>query len=418
MTPRAQVLVACTVGNAVSMTPAVHAVFGTFLMPLSAEFGWPRAAISVVLTIMALTGAIAYPLAGRIADARGARVIVLPAIAIYAVAIAALALNGGSLWRFYAIFLIASIAGSVVSTPIFSKVVADWFDRGRGTALGISAGLGNAIGAVAFPVLAAVVVGRYGSRMGYGAIGLTVLAIGLPTLALWLRDAPRTSSAPIAETAAATDGGSDEEGVTLGEAVRRPLFWLLAMTVAAGAGCTTAIFSHVVPILAERGHGVEIATSVLGVFAFATSGWQMVCGRVLDRVQNPRIAIPMIAAAVAGLALLDRAESGATLLLAGLLLGIGMGTQYGVLPYFVGRYFGTRGFGAIVGSLYSAVIAVQGITPVLLDHAYDVQGSYRAAVLATCAVLVAGTALLLALPRYPGMAPAGAAPRMATTVAA
>ncbi|MFN3434994.1 MAG: MFS transporter, partial [Sphingomonas sp.] len=55
-----------------STTPAVHAVFGLFLLPLSAEFGWPRAAISVALGIMAVTGAIAYPLIGRIADRHGA----------------------------------------------------------------------------------------------------------------------------------------------------------------------------------------------------------------------------------------------------------------------------------------------------------------------------------------------------------
>ena len=48
------VLIACTLGNAVSVTPAVHAVFGLFLVPLSAQFDWSRASISGVLGILPL----------------------------------------------------------------------------------------------------------------------------------------------------------------------------------------------------------------------------------------------------------------------------------------------------------------------------------------------------------------------------
>ena len=72
-TGRGGVLLACTVGNAVSVTPAVHAVFGLFLVPLSQEFGWARASISVALGIVAVVGAVMYPLIGRHIDGHGAR---------------------------------------------------------------------------------------------------------------------------------------------------------------------------------------------------------------------------------------------------------------------------------------------------------------------------------------------------------
>ena len=62
------VLIAATAGSALATTATVHAVFGTFLVPLSESFGWARSSISVVLAILALTGAIVYPLAGRYAD--------------------------------------------------------------------------------------------------------------------------------------------------------------------------------------------------------------------------------------------------------------------------------------------------------------------------------------------------------------
>lgn len=393
-------LVACVVGNAVSMTPAVHSVFGHFLVPLSEQFGWPRAAISAVLGIMAVTGAVVYPLAGRWADRYGTRHMVLLGNVVLALGLASLAFTTGSLVQFYLSFLILSIGGSVASTPIFSKVVADWFEKGRGLALGLSAGGGNALGSVVMPVIAALLISAYGWRAGYLGLALTVLVLGFPAMLLLLRDAPRGADAD------ADAAIRKSEGMTLAQAVRLPHFWLILVSIAMGAGATTAIFSHVVPILGDRGFGIATGTAVVSLFALVTSIWQIATGQMLDRIASPRVVAPMYMMAIAGLALLEWGQGTAMLLLAGGLLGIGLGAQYGALPFYVARYFGLKAFGTIVGVMYSAVIAAQGITPILLDAAFDAQGSYRIAVTATCAVLAAGAGLLLLLPEYPRKKPA------------
>ena len=391
---RTGVLVACTLGNAVSTTPAVHAVFGLFLLPLSETFGWPRAAVSVVLGILALTGAIVYPLAGRYADRHGARRMLMTGLVLFALSVAALSLLSGSLLQLYATFFLVGLFGSVASTPIYSKVIAEWFEEGRGTALGISAGFGNGIGSVLFPILAAIIVAHQGWRAGYVAVGGLILILGLPALWWLLRDAPTKLSLEAGGEAPAT-------GMLLNEALRTPTFWIIMIAIASGAGCTTAIFSHVVPILTDRGYGVEVGTAVLSTFALVTCAWQVATGRVLDWIASPRVVIPMVAMAVLGLVLLQYGQGTPQLLLGGLALGIGMGAQYGALPYFLARYFGTRAFGAIIGTMYSAVIAAQGTIPVLLDHAFDVQGSYRFALWLVSLALSASAALLLLLPRYP-----------------
>jgi MFS family permease len=397
------VLAACVVGNAVSMTPAVHSVFGHFLVPLSATFGWTRASISAVLGIMAVTGAVVYPLAGRWADRHGARGMVLAANLLFALGIALLAFTDGSLVRFYATFLVISIAGSVASTPIFSKVIADWFDRGRGFALGLSAGGGNAVGSIAMPVIAALLISTLGWRAAYLGLAATVLLIGFPVLLFLLRDVPRRAAGAIDAEA------SDRTGLTLRDAMRLPRFWVILLGIALGAGCTTAIFSHVVPILGDRGIDIATGTAVVSVFALVTSLWQIATGQLLDRIPTPRVVAPMYAMAIAGLAVLEWGSGTPLLLAGGALLGIGLGAQYGALPFLIARYFGLGAFGTIVGVMYSAVIVAQGGTPVLLDAAYDAYGSYRIAVTLTCAVLAAGAALLLVLPGYGGDRPAATA---------
>ncbi|WP_395392934.1 MFS transporter [Novosphingobium sp. BL-8A] len=385
------VLFACTLGNAVSVTPAVHAVFGLFLVPLTEAFGWNRASVSGVLGILALVGAVTYPLIGRHVDKAGARRTLLVGIFGLSLSIAALALNSGSLLQFYATFTVLAVFGAMAGTPIFQKVIADWFDENRGTALGISAGGGCGIGSVVLPVLAAVLVQTWGWRAGYLGIAAFMLVIALPLLVLLLRDRA---------TVAGAEAAVERDGMTLGEAAQTPMFWLILIALAAGAGGTTAVFSHVVPILSDRGFSVATGTAVVSVFALVTSGWQIATGRIMDKIPTPRVAVPMYLMAVIGLVILETAQGTPLLLLGGALLGIGLGGQFGALPYFIARYFGTRHFGSVIGAMYSAVIAAQGTTPILLDLVFDARHSYRPALVGVGAALLAGALLLMLLPRY------------------
>lgn len=386
------VLFACTLGNSVSVTPAVHSVFGLFLVPLSEAFGWSRASISGVLGVLALVCAISYPLIGRFVDQNGARRTLLTGVVGLALAIAGLGLTSGSLLQFYLTFTVLSFFAAMAGTPIYQKLVADWFDENRGTALGVSAGGGCGIGSVIIPVLAAVLVGRWGWQAGYFGIAAFMLIVAFPLLVLFLRDHAGTHGD---EEVAIT-----REGMMLGEAVRQPAFWLIMVAVAAGAGGTTAVFSHVIPILGDRGVSVATGTLVVSVFALATSGWQVATGRIMDKVASPRVAVPMFLMAILGIALLEFGAGTPALVLAGLLLGVGMGAQYGALPYYIARYFGVRHFGSIIGAMYSAVIAAQGVTPILLDLVFDNVHSYRPALYGVGAALLTGAILLLLLPRY------------------
>lgn len=384
------------------MTPAVHSVFGLFLIPLSETFGWPRAAISGVLGLVAVVSAVALPILGRFADRRGVRGMILLGNAALAAGVALLAFTDGSLLRFYATFGVIALAGSLPSSPFFSKLIADWFVARRGAMLGITAGFGNALGATLLPIAAAVMMPLIGWRGTYAGIGAIVVGIGFPVLFLLLRDAPRHGSSD-------PDAGLRGEGPTLSKACRTPTFWLLIVAIATGAGCLTAVFSHIVPILAERRISVSVATSVLSVFALTTAAWQITIGIALDRLPSARLTAPFYLMGVGGIALLASAQTLPWLLAGGVLLGIGLGTQYGALPYFVARYFGLRSFGAIVGVLYSAVTLAQGVTPILLDHGFDVQGSYHTGLIVIGAALTIGAALLLFLPAYRGSSAAPAA---------
>ena len=385
------VVVACTVGNGVSVTPMVYTVFGLFLIPIATEFGWPRAGVSFVLLIIAIAGAIGYPIVGRMIDRYGARPVILTGNVLFAASVASVSLAEASRIQFYSAYALIGITAAIPSSVMFTKVIAGWFDQRRGLFLGIAGGLGNGIGAALSPLFVYALISSYGWRAGFQGIGAAIILIGFPVLYLLLRDPPRGVSR------SATEHLEKTAGLSLTEALRTSTFWIILAAIALGAGCMTAIFAHVVPMLLDRGVSARQATTVLATFSLVTAGWQIGMGYMLDRIPRPWIAAPFYLLALAGLILLESTSSYPLLLLSGLLMGLGLGTEYGVLPYFLSRYFGTRHYGAISGSMYGVIVLTQGLTPFLMDLVFDVTGNYDIAIIAICVGLVLGAILITRL---------------------
>jgi MFS family permease len=390
---RGAVVAACTVGNFVSATPMVNSVFGVFLLPLSKAFGWPRAEVSGVLALIAAIGALAYPIVGRIADRYGARRTVLIGNLLFAATIAALALANGRLTQVYFLFALVGVAAAIPSTVLYGKVVAGWFAARRGLMLGVTAGLGNGVGATVMPGVAAILIGLWGWRGAYLGLGLIVLALGFPILFLALREAPRA-------TAASEDVAVIQVGATSAEARRDPVFVMLAVAIALGAGSLTALFTHVVALLLDRHIPIAVATGVIMAFALSGTGWQLAFGYLLDKASTPKIAAPFFLISILGVVLIAMASAPSLLLLGGLFVGLGLGAEYGLMPYALARYFGLRAYGETYGLIYGLIVLTMGVTPMLMDIVFDRMGGYAIALAAIGVSLALSAGLILLLPRY------------------
>ena len=82
------------------------------------------------------------------------------------------------------------------------------------------------------------------------------------------------------------------------------------------------------------------------------------------------------------------------------MMGIGLGTEFGLLPYSISRYFGLKSYGAISGVMYSAVAMTTGFLPVLMDVVFDLSGSYQIAMVAITVGMLVGSLLVAFLPPF------------------
>jgi MFS family permease len=387
------VIFAATFGCFVSVTPTIVTVMGVFLKSITAEFGWLRSEVAGALAVIALGNAIAYPFAGRLADRIGARRTALIGNLLLGISILAISQVPAQPAIYYLVFIFAGAAGALPSTMIYAKLIAEWFDRTRGLWMGFCGGIGNAVGAILFPSIGAMLLETHGWRTGFLGIGIFVLLVGFPVLFFLLRESP-------ARQRKAEDPVVVLDGMTFREAMRKPLFWLIFSIVPLGAGCMTAMFTAIPAILTDRGLAMESAIQVISAFALSTLFVEPTVGWLTDRTTSPKIVAPLYMSSVIGLWLLIHAQSQPLLIVAGLLIGVGAGVEYTVLPYLLSRYFGLKEFGAISGIAYAGTLGFGALAPVVLNGVYDLTGKYDLAVYGIAGVLLYSATAILTFGPY------------------
>ncbi len=388
----AGVILGCAFGNLVSVTPVINGTFGIFLVPVTHALGWSRTDFSVVLLVMAIVGVVGYPVAGRLADRYGVRPVALIGNASFALCVAGLAFSNGNRYLVYGLYALVGLAGTLSSCVLLMKPISLWFTRHQGLLFALTGAFGINIGIAVLPFLVKAITANYGWRAAYAGLGAFTFAVGCPAMIL-LRDPPRAAAGLILSDATTT-------GLTVREARRRPEFWLLMFSVALGAGSLSAMLTHMIPMLTDRGIALTFATSVFATTALCNASWQIVIGAMLDRTRSPRFAGAFLITAIAGLALIGSATGPAWLIGGAALVGIGSGTEYGLLPCVIQRYFGVRAFSAIYGSIFGVSILVSGFTPILMGLTFDMRGNYALALVLIAVALLCSAILIFLLPVY------------------
>jgi MFS family permease len=401
---------ACVIGMMVSVVPFHIGTFPLFLGPVSAEFGWGRAAFALSVNISGVCAALAAPFVGRLVDRFGARSVLVPAIVLYALATMAQSQLTASKPQFYATYCLLGVSEAIAGPVAFSHLISSTFQSRRGLFLALVIGAAPTISIMIMAPVTHLLIDHYGWRNTYTILGATILLLGFPAIAFLLRD-PLRSAAPQAQSASNT-GPPSLPGRTVLEVFATATFWLILVALVVHSLVVGGVRAHTVALLTDRGISAAIATLAISIFALAGLIGNVSSGFLLDRVPSARVALPFFAAALLGLLLLDHATGTVTALAGIAILGFGIGAESGIGPYFFSRYFGIRSFGTIYGCLVSLLAISSGIGPYLLGRSFDRFGSYSHALGVSEIGLALGIVLVMLLGPYVyAVRPREAAPR-------
>ncbi len=160
--------------------------FSLLVGPLTDEFGWSRASISIGFSLRTELGGIAAPVVGFAVDRMGVRRITLAGVFIVALGFVLMS-RVDSLVFFYVAVVVIAVGMSGTGGPNASTVISHWFRRQRGRALGLMT-LGGGAGGLS-AIIFAWLISSFGWREALVIVAVVQLIVCVP-LAISIRNRP------------------------------------------------------------------------------------------------------------------------------------------------------------------------------------------------------------------------------------
>ncbi|HXG17197.1 MAG TPA: MFS transporter [Calidithermus sp.] len=267
----------------------LRSVFGVYIKPMEAEFGWSRGALSGAAAVSLLLLGAVGPLVGRLADRVGPRAVIGTALLVLGLGSIGSAFVQ-QLWHIYltaGVLMALGAGGAAMTTG--SAVVARWFERRRGLAMGLAAGGMSAGQLIVIPLATALTV-WFGWRTSFFWLGLGLLVLVLPVGLALVRNNPEDrglrpygATGP-AQTAAEAAARVAAGRVSVVEAAQTLPFWLLMATFfVCGYTSNGMVLTHFMPHALEHNFTAFQASAALGVMGgmnvLGTIGSGWICDR-------------------------------------------------------------------------------------------------------------------------------------------
>jgi MFS family permease len=346
-----------------------------FIDPMRSEFGWTTSQ-ATFQPISLLVLAILLPLAGRLSERLGPRLLVMVGLAGFAACFLMLALLPLSVTVVRIVAVALGICCAAAGTVPFGRAVVSWFRRNAGFAIGL-AGSGSTLGGVVGVPLCAIMIDQLGWRMAYVGLACIVLLIGLPLVYFFLRpsDEDRNQGR---NTESRTEIGEVTASLPIGD-VR---FWVLIIALTCSGLSIGLFLNHLRPILAEAKFSLTAIALLGSSFSVATFVGRIVAGFLIDRALPVLVATGCLTSGMLGTLLLALQATPSIPLtaLALILVGLAYGAEADFAAFFTLRFFGLTRFSVTFGTMVMMIALALAAGGYAAASSVDIYGTYRPAV--------------------------------------
>ena len=372
--------------------------FSVFIGPIGDELGWSVAAISLGVSLRSFEQGLLAPVTGVMVDRLGPRRMAMTGILVLTAGLVLFS-QARTLEVYYAASVLMAFGQSLGSLTPFSAALMFWFERKRGRAMGLL-NTGNGAGYLMTPAVAWLVM-QYGWRETLLIAAAAVLLAGIP-LAAVLRDRPEPygyapDGAPPQPPGVAPAAG----GMSVGEGLRTPAFYLLAVSTALSGGMIISWIVHQVPHMESVGFSLGGAAIVAGVYGACQLALRPLVGWAGDRFGRVRLYAIAFAAQGAGLVVFANLTADRLWLLPLYYATFAFGNSTWIVLQMalIADYFGPRRFATLRGLASTLNMPVGIVWPFLAGWVFDQTGSYREIFMVYAALAASGAVLIMLIRR-------------------
>ena len=395
-----RIVIVAGVGLACGLSAIPIYSLGVLTKPLSETFGWSRAEVQSIYTWMTIGNLVAAPFLGWLIDHQGVRRVTLISLVGMALGMASMGVLSGPLWSFYFLGFMTAVVG-VGTVPItWTRLIIDWFDAGRGRALGIALA-GTGVSATFIPSYATWLLAEYGWRMTYVGLGALPALIALPLSYFFLFDRTGRSAKPTKTLSAEPSNEKHLDGLEFREVLKGYRFWVMNAAFVMVGLCIAGLISHLIPMLTDRDVPDGTAAQVAGVIGLAVIVGRIGTGYLIDHFWAPGVAVGLLSLPAISCLILASGVGGVpAALVAAVLIGLAAGAEFDLMSFLTSKYFGQRKYGTIYSFLYAAFKLSAGIGAPLFGLSFDITGSYALILYGATGLLIIGSLLMLTLGPY------------------
>ncbi len=370
--------------------------FTAFFEPIREEFGWSYTQISFAASLRGLEMGFIAPLVGFLVDRFGSRKLILYGTITVGLGLISLSLTQ-SLAMFYGSFLLVAFGAGGCTVVVTMSVVANWFHKKVGIALGVMA---SGVGASGFFVpLIVRLIDVYGWRTTLIILGLGMWVLGIP-LSFVIRDRPEQYGyLPDGESSVEPIPKPEIQGrrvkIGLKEALKNRTFLYLCTTEAIRMIAVAAVIIHVMPYLGSVGVPRATAGIVAGAIPLFSIIGRFGLGWLGDVFDKKYVMVWALFLMGLGMLAFCYVQVTGVVFLFLLLFAPGYGGGMVIRGAILREYFGRDSFGKMIGILMGFGSIGGIIGPTLAGWAFDTLGSYNIIWLVFCGII--GLAIWLML---------------------
>lgn len=374
-------------------------VFGVTLKPMQEDLGWGRGALSSVQTTYMVVSAATMPLAGRLADKYGFRLIIAAFVLIMA---AGAGLTGfvqvpWQLFLLYGVIFAVGSGGSNLGVVIV--LVSRWFTGSPGKA-NSTAIAGGAIGQLIIISLVATFLLDWGWRPSYKIVGLIIPALSVPMVLAFIRSrppTPGTSENQDKALGAKATRSSPQVGPSYKEVITSRKFLTMIFMFAICGFQDFLVSTHIVAFATDEGISDVLAGNLLAIMGVMGMLGVLFSGYLSDKFGPGKPSGLCFLIRIVAFSLVVTSNSPAAVIVFGLMYGFTFLMTAPLAPIYLTRGFGMRNLGALTGTANMVHQMSGGLGAVVAGVMFDSYGNYHGTWILALAMSVIGYLSVIAI---------------------
>ena len=346
-----------------------------FRNPLTKQFHWSIADVTLTFTICIFVLGIAAFFGGLWLNKRGPRIVALTGGFLYGLGVFLASFSADKLWWLYLSYGVIGGIGLGFGYIVPIAVLVKWFPDKRGLITGIAVG-GFGAGALVTAPLATQLIKTVGVLTTFAYLGIGYLVVSMATGYFMQNPPDGWKPAGWAPSAIQTKQRAAKD-YTLGGALKTWQWWALWLLLFLNVSAGISLISQESPMFQEIANvSAAVAAGMVGVVAIGNAVGRIFWAWTSDAITRRWTFATMFLVQVGLFWTFPSIPSASILTVVSFVILMCYGGGFGTMPAFAADYFGSKNVGPIYGLMLTAWGCASAFGPLLIAHLSQSSGSY------------------------------------------